>query len=254
MSRPSEDDPFVPGTYGRSFADVYDRWYPVDETSAAAVRRISSLAGPGGGVLELGVGTGRLAIPLATAGHPVHGMDASAEMLEVLRSKASGDLAIVAVLGDAGDALDWPEGPYDVVVAAFNLMFNLAEPAAQEGCFRAAAGVLAEGGALVVETFLPASIEQDERRLEVKEVSVERVVLIATDSAAGTGVVTGQHIELVDGEPVRLRPWRIRVVGLDELDALAAAAGLRLEERHGDWAGAEFDPQGAAHVSVYRRA
>jgi hypothetical protein len=79
------------------------------------------------------------------------------------------------------------------------------------------------------------------------------VVLIATDSDPATGVVIGQHIELVDGEPVRLRPWRIRVADPAELDRLAAVAGLELAERHADWSGTEFDPHGTAHVSVYRR-
>lgn len=249
----SEGDAFGPATYGRSFADVYDQWYPPDDETAAAVRRLSSLAPAGGSILELGVGTGRLALPLAGEGHVVVGFDASEEMLAQLRAKQVQGTSVRTALGDAGVPSDWPEGPFDLVVAAFNLVFNLVDRDAQARCFSAAAGVLAPGGRLVVETFLPAPLEERQRHLEVREVSADRVVLIATDADPSDGVVTGQHIELVDGAAVRLRPWRIRVATLQELDAFAADAGLVLEERHADWRGAPYDPHGAGHVSVYRK-
>ena len=85
-------------------------------------------------------------------------------------------------------------------------------------------------------------------------VTAESVVLIATEADPSDGVVTGQHIELRDGAPVRLRPWRIRVTGPDELDAWANEAGLVLGERRADWEGTPYDPHGAGHVSVYRLA
>ena len=244
---------FDPGTYGRSFAEVYDQWYPSDSTTDAAVQRIAELAGESGSVLELGVGTGRLALPLAARGYRVHGLDASPEMLEVLATKAAeAGVAVPSSLGDVADPTAWPEGRFDVVAAAFNLLFNLASAKEQARCFEAAAAALSPGGAFVVETFLPAPLERRERRLEVREVTAAGVVLIATDSDPEEGVVTGQHIELVDGEPVRLRPWRIRVAGVEELDEMAAAAGLRLAQRHADWSGSPFDPHGAGQVSTYR--
>src|SRR5690606_5445688 len=134
---------FDAGTYGRSFAEVYDRWYPAEGSTEAAVRRLAELAGPAGRVLELGVGTGRLALPLAAAGLSVTGMDASPGMLAVLRRKAEGSAtigagAVATVLGDVGSPADWPEGPVDLVVAAFNLVFNLVDAGAQRACFEAA--------------------------------------------------------------------------------------------------------------------
>lgn len=256
MRMASNDPAFGPGTYGRSFADVYDDWYPPDGSTGAAVQRIAELAGTGGRVLELGVGTGRLAIPLADRGLRVTGMDASEEMLDLLRAKSQrdGSPAVATALGDVGTPTDWPEGPFDVVVAAFNLVFNLTDGEAQAKCFRAASSVLAPGGALVVEAFIPAPMEHRERALEVREVAADRVVLIATDSEPSAGVVTGQHIELIDGAPVRLRPWRIRVAGVAELDGYASSAGLAVGDRYGDWAGAPYDPHGRGHVSVYRRS
>lgn len=251
---------FDPGTYGRSFAEVYDEWYPSDASTDAAVQRIAHLAGGSGAdtgrgsVLELGVGTGRLAIALAERGCRVHGLDASVEMLELLAAKSSeAGVQVPSSLGDVADPTAWPEGRFDVVVAAFNLLFNLGSAKEQARCFDAAAAALAPGGSFVVETFLPAPLEQRERRLEVREVTAAGVVLIATDSDPEDGVVTGQHIELADDEPVRLRPWRIRVAGVEELDEMAGAAGLTLVARHADWSGSPFDPHGAGQVSTYRR-
>jgi SAM-dependent methyltransferase len=245
---------FGPGTYGRSFAEVYDDWYPSDSATDAAVRRIAELAGRSGRVLELGVGTGRLAIPLALQGCRVHGVDASSEMLDVLDAKAAAaGVRLPCSLGDVAEPTAWPEGPFDLVAAPFNLLFNLGSAKEQARCMEAAATALAPGGSFLVETFLPAPLERRERRLEVREVTAAGVVLIATDSDPEGGVVTGQHIELVDGEPVRLRPWRIRVAGVEELDEMAAAAGLELVERHADWSGTPFDPHGANQVCTYRR-
>jgi len=242
---------FDAATYGRSFADVYDDWYPDDDATAAAVGHIVALAGPGATVLELGVGTGRLALPLAAAGLVVVGLDSSPEMLARLRAKDPGR-TVQVVDGDVADPARWPVGPVDVVVAACNLICNLADAAAQERCVHTAALRLRPGGRLVVEAFVPAPLQRG-RHLEVSEVRGDAVIMIATDADPGTGVVTAQHMEFRDGEPVRLRPWRIRVTRPEEVDAWAAAAGLVLESRHADWSGTPFDPQGSSQVSVYVR-
>nr|AGC71183.1 methyltransferase [uncultured bacterium A1Q1_fos_568] len=260
------DDGFGPDTYGRGFADVYDRWYPPDDSTDQAVRLISELAGPAGHVLELGVGTGRLAVPLAAAGHTVVGLDSSAEMLEQLAAKLgpdSTDLSagradrgrIDARLVDLADAgSEWPPGPVDVVVAAFNLICNLVDPATQESLFLRCARVLRPGGRLVVETFVAEPVERRERHLEVRQVTADAVVLIASDTDPVLSLVTGQHIELRDGEPVRLRPWRLRFTSPDELDRWAVAAGFTLEAVWSDWAGTTSDGHDASatRIACYR--
>lgn len=253
---------FHGATYGDGFADVYDRWYPADPSTAAAVRRLSSLAGPGARVLELGVGTGRLALPLAAAGHTVVGVDASAAMLERLAENAAGlpADAVRAVQVDLASDDAWPEGPYGLVVAAFNLVCNLVEPTHQAALFRRAAAVLVPGGHLVVETFLAAPLQHRERHLELRRVDADGVVLIASDTDPDAGVVTGSHIELRDGEPVRLRPWRLRITAPDELDRWASQAGLERVAVWSDWAGtvlADVEADGgagdaAARVACYR--
>ena len=238
--------------YGRSFAEVYDRWYPADGATAAAVSVLNELAPAGSTVLELGVGTCRLALPRAAAGHAVTGMDASVEMLDVLAAKDP-DGTVARVLGDVADPDAWPPGQFDLVVAVFNLLLNLPDQAAQERCVGAAADSLAPGGHLVVETAAPALPERREQRLDVRHVDAESVVLIATDADPATGAVLGQHIELVDGEPVRLRPWRVCACSPADVDRWATAAGLELVARRWAWdAPAGLDATDAP-VGVYRR-
>lgn len=244
-------------TYGRSFADVYDEWYSDDATTATCVARLVELAGPGAGVLELGVGTGRLAIPLARAGMSVTGMDSSPEMLAALAAKCAGgpsgsEVQVRALQGDAADPDQWPEEEFDLVVAATDLLLNLVEDGAQRRCLDLCASHLRPGGHLVVEGVLAVATEPAERGLEVKEVTTERVVLIVTEGR-GDGVVDGSHVELRDGEPVRLRPWSVRPLPLSTLDRWAASVGLELVSRHADWSGTPFDPDGRSHVSTYRR-
>jgi len=251
------DGDFSATTYGASFADVYDDWYPADTTTDQVVTRVGELADASAHVLELGVGTGRLALALAAAGHLVVGVDSSPEMLDRLGAKlaAAPDARdrILAVHADLAEPATWPHGPFDVVLAAFNFICNLSDPDDQRQAFRSAASVLAPGGWFLVESFLPAPVQDRRHDLTVREVTADRVVLIATDSDPATGVVTGQHIELVDNAAVRLRPWRIRSTRTDELDRWAAEAGLELIGRDADWSGAPFASDGAGQVSRYRR-
>lgn len=240
-----------PAAYGRNFADVYDEWYP-DAPVRQIVQRLGELTQRGARVLELGVGTGRLALPLAAAGFEVSGIDSSAEMLAILAAKPGGSV-IAVTHGDAAARGSLPRGPFSLVLAAYNLMFNLANRDAQSSCFREVAEVLSGDGALVVEAFVPAPLEAS-RELVTRSVGDESVVLIATETDPPNAAVRGAHIEL-SNNGVRVRPWRICVASPDELDAMATAAGLELAERHASWAGETFVPGSSDHhVSVYRPA
>ena len=296
--------PFDPATYGRSFADVYDAWYPPDAATAAAIDAVALLAGPGGSVLELGVGTGRLALPLAARGLAVIGVDASTAMLDVLAGKDPAG-TVGRVLADIGDpdatqahlhgpdhgftaatasstadagssdprtadeptpvtstnaanaanaAGAWPSGPFDVVLAACNLVCNLTDPHRQAACIRGAADRLKPGGHLVVEAFEPAPLVAGPQ-LAVSEVRADAVVLIATHADPSTGVVVGNHVELRDGEPVRLRPWSIRAVAPAEIDRWAVDAGLELVRRTAGWAIADTGEGASTNglVATYRK-
>ena len=236
-------------TYGRSFADIYDEWY-ADQDPSPAVDLLFRLGAGPSQVLELGIGTGRLAIALSAAGHSVTGIDPSAEMLERLRAKP-GASAIDARLGDATDANTFPPGPFDWVIAAFNLVCNLEDRAAQASCLVAARSVLAAGGRFVVEAFVPNPPPERQRDLITRTVDADHVVLIATDTDPATSTIVGSHIELRDGS-IRLRPWRVCYFTPDELDRLADAAGFVLDARWADFDGSEFvASETASHVSVY---
>ncbi len=245
---------FGPETYGEGFADVYDDWYPHAEETPAAVAALAGLAGPGA-VLELGAGTGRLAIPLAAGGRRVVAVDASPAMLERLRAKPGGDAveAVVADLARLDEAA--VDGPFALAVLAVNTLFNVADAAGQQALVRAVASLLAGDGALVVEALVPdPDPAGPQGTVEPVRIEVDRVVLRVARGARRTQSITGQHVVITEDGGVRLRPWLLRYVTPDELDAMAAAAGLALAERWRDWTGAPFAPGDRRHVSVYRPA
>ena len=241
-------DGYGPSTYGDGFADVYDDWYadvsPPELTAAFLARRVD------GPVVELGSGTGRLAAPLRATGTPVVGIDASEAML---RRSVGRDAGVPVVVADMRRP-PVRAGGAGAVLVAFNTLFNLPTAEAQAGALARAAAIVAPAGVVVVEAFVPAEPAGDERdeRVEVVRLAADVVVLriSRTDHTAGT--VSGQHVELRDGAPVRLRPWHLRYTDPAGLDELAAGAGLGLVERFADWSEAPFDDRSATHVSVYR--
>ena len=140
-----------PESYGEAFADVYDDWYRDVSDVAGTVEALRGIAGDGP-VLELGVGTGRIALPLAAAGTVVDGVDASPSMLAILASKDPGG-SVRAVLGDM--AAPPVRGPYRAVFATFNTFFNLWRAEDQARCVASAAGLLTPDGVSAVEVFVP---------------------------------------------------------------------------------------------------
>jgi SAM-dependent methyltransferase len=263
-------DDFGPGSYGDAFADVYDQWYPDVTDLDACVARVADLARDAtagrGSVLELGVGTGRLALPLAELGLAVTGVDASAAMLERVATKpgaarlrvVAGDMADLDASDlDGGGARDGFGPPFQVVLIAYNTLFNLADDLAQARCLTGAAARLAPAGRLVIETFVPAEeTDPDDpgrptpAALSVSRVTESEVVLNASVHDAAAQTVVGQHIQLTSSG-TRLRPWRIHYLHPDQLDALARRAGLVPLERWRDWHGTAFDDDSQTLISVY---
>jgi SAM-dependent methyltransferase len=245
-------------TYGEAFADVYDEWYAAISDVDATVATLLELAGAGP-VLELAVGTGRLAVPLARAGAgrrlAVSGIDASAAMLARLAARDP-DRLVETVIGDM--AADLPHGPFSLVVIAYNSLFNLTEASAQAACFAAVASRLARHGRFVVEAFVPDEPFPDGDAVEVRSMTAERIVLSVTRNTAATQSAAGQFVEFAGGPgenaTVRLRPWAIRYATPAQLDAMASTAGFTLEHRWEDFARQPFTPDSARHVSVYRLA
>jgi SAM-dependent methyltransferase len=236
--------------YGDAFADVYDAWYSDVSDVEATVEALLAMAG-GGPVLELGVGTGRIAAPLAARGVEVHGVDASAAMLARLAGRPGG-AAVRAWHGDMSVlALDGAP-PFRLAFAAFNTFCNLASERAQRRCFRRVAAILEPGGRFVVEMFVPGEIAGG-HAIEVARADAatgELLLRVSTTDPAHQRV-EGRHVEVRHGR-VRTRPWRLRWATPAELDDMATSAGFALERRHGGWREEPF-AESDLHVSVWRR-
>lgn len=247
---------YTGATYGEGFADVYDDWYPgvsdVDATVALVERLARRSRARNARVLELGAGTGRLAIPLAQRRLDVVALDASPSMLARLRARDP-ECLVAIVEGDVVDEM--PSGPFDAVLIAYNTFFGaLLDADRQQACFAAVASRLAPKGTFVVEAFVPDDPPRSGSQVEVRSMTATEVVLSVSTHDAGDQRAHGHFVELRDGEPVRLRPWSVRYATPDQLDAMATRAGLRLADRWEDVAATPFAPHSARHVSCYRPA
>jgi SAM-dependent methyltransferase len=237
-----------PGLFGRQWAADYDT--PGNPDPAPAVEFLAGLAGDGP-VLELAIGSGRVALPLAARGIAVEGIEASPEMVDLLRAKPGGDSVPVTV----ADMADVPvTGPYPLVYLVFNTLFNLTVKGRQEDCLRNVARVLTPGGRFVIEAFVPddAKFDREEREVQVRSVTEEEVTvrMHRYDRAAQTFV--RQTITFTDGG-VRLKPFGMRYQWPEQIDEMAAAAGLELEARYATWQRDGFGPDSTDHISVYRK-
>lgn len=235
--------------YGRAFADLFDDLYSGVLDTEAAVRCLGDLA-EGGPVLELGVGTGRLALPLAATGLAVHGVDASPEMLDALRAKP----------GSAGitvEQADFTEFSVDqrfsLAVLAFNTLFALPDQDAQVACFASVGRHLRPGGRFVIEAWVPdVGRFRAGRAVQPLVIGADRVVVeVAELDAVHQRMRTTKILSSADG--VRLLPANHRYAWPAELDLMARLAGLRLEHRWGDWTKGAFTGDSQEHISVYRK-
>jgi SAM-dependent methyltransferase len=240
-------------SYGDAFADVYDDWYEGISDVELTVVELLDLA-DGGPVLELGVGTGRLAVPLAeaglAAGVAVVGIDASEAMLARLAWRDPAGL-VTTVHGDIRH--DLPDGPFALVFVAYNTLFSLVDDGAQARCFVDVADRLRPGGRFVVEAFVPDDPPRKGDSVSVRSLAADHVVLSVSVNDPDNQAAAGQFIELSETGGVRLRPWSIRYSSPAQLDEYARAAGLALEQRWESFGRTAFDDESPRHVSVYRR-
>jgi SAM-dependent methyltransferase len=243
-------------TYGERYADVYDDWYAdVTDAEACADRVAAVVEEAGGGpVLELGVGSGRLALPMAARGLEVHGLDASPSMLDRLRAKPGGG-SIATTVGDMASVPLVDPPPFAVVLVAFNTLFNLTTEDAQRRCLRRVGELLVPDGRLLVEAFVPQDDLPDraERSVTPRHITADEVVLTVSQHDPVAQTITGQHVHLTEAG-TRLRPWHLRYLTPAQIDELAAGAGLALVERAAGWRGEPFGTGSEVHVSTYRRA
>jgi cyclopropane fatty-acyl-phospholipid synthase-like methyltransferase len=237
-------------TYGDRWADVYDTWVRARLDAAGTQAMVDLLAelAAGGRVLELGIGTGRIALPLAERGLEVHGIDASEAMVAKLRAKPRGD-AIPVTIGHFAD-VD-VDGAFDLIFVVFNTIFALGSQEDQIRCFSNAAKHLTAQGLFVLEAFVPDVTRFDNgQALRALRVSADEVGFEASLHDPVTQTVKTQHV-VVSEAGTRLQPVHIRYAWPTELDLMARLARLELRERWGGSDRAPFTASSGTHVSVY---
>jgi len=217
------------------------------EVLGPTVDRLVALA-DGGRALELAVGTGRVAVPLAARGVPVVGIELSQPMVDVLRTKVD-EATVPVVLGDMATAT--APGEFSLVYLVFNTISNLLTQEEQVACFRNAARHLAPGGCFVVELWVPELRSLPPGRQATVWLSEPGYIGLDTYDVLHQLVVS-HHFRFDEGRDARLGRSPHRYVWPAELDLMAQLAGLALETRHADWSGAEFTADSRSHVSVYR--
>ncbi|MCA1845411.1 MAG: class I SAM-dependent methyltransferase [Actinobacteria bacterium] len=235
-------------TYGDRIAEFYDDLYETVMDTTATVDLLEELARKGR-ALELGIGTGRVAVPLAARGVQVEGIDASEAMVEKLRRRPGGE-AIPVTMGDFADVE--VEGVFSLVYVPFTTFFALPSQTEQIRCLRNVAAHLEPGGSFVLDAFVP-----DIRRfhggqsVSAPKVEADRIMLDVARHDPVSQTIHSSHI-LLSERGVRLVPVMIRYAWPAELDAMALVAGLTLAERYADYARRPFQATSARHVSIYR--
>ena len=241
---------FDPGAYGASgIAEEYDALYADHWETDGAVECLVQLA-EGGRILELGIGTGRLALPLVARGAEVHGVEASPEMVAELRAKPGGDRIPVTMADfttvDAGAG-------FSLVLLSANTIFALPDQAAQVACFGNAARHLAPSGRFVIEAWVPDVGAFRHNRLVRPRITRADRMSIETAELDPVAQRMRTTQAVFSNGSVRLYPANHRYAWPAELDLMAQLAGLGTEHRWSDWARSPFSAASRAHVSVYRR-
>jgi SAM-dependent methyltransferase len=232
----------VAARYDESSADMFE-----PAVVEPAVELLAELAGDGR-ALELGIGTGRIALPLARRGVPVHGIELSRAMAARLRAKPGG-AEIGVTIGDF--ATTRVDGTFSVAYLVFNTIMNLTTQAEQVACFRNAAAHLEPGGCFVIEVGVPRLRRLPPgQTLQAFDLSETHWGVDEYDVAAQR--LVSHHLALVDGRLERLS-LPCRYVWPAELDLMAELAGMRLRERWSGWRREPFTGDSEQHVSVWEK-
>lgn len=242
---PGEDGYFdkrVAARYDESAAETFD-----PAVVDPIVDLLAELA-EHGSALELGIGTGRIALPLARRGVPVHGIELSKAMAARLRAKPGGGELEVTIGDFATTTVD---GTFSVAYLVFNTIMNLTTQAAQVACFKNVAAHLEPGGCFLVEVAIP-ELQKLPPGETIRAFHVSEKKWGFDEYEVANQKLTSHHFELVDGRAERLSiPFRY--VWPAELDLMAELAGLKLRDRWGGWKREPFTSESAQHVSIWER-
>ena len=234
-------------TYGDRVAEIYDNWY--SEASPQMVARLKELAG-GGPVLELGIGTGRVALPLREQGLEVHGIDASEAMVARLRAKPGGAL-IPVTIGNFAE-LGVSES-YSLIFVVFNTFFALSSQEAQVECFANVARQLRPGGLFLIEAFVPDQTRFTRGQIvQANKVGVNEVRMEVSQHDPLNQRTTSQLVVITE-HGIELYPVQVRYAWPSELDLMARLAGMRLRERWSNWKREPFTSESTRPISVWEK-
>jgi SAM-dependent methyltransferase len=235
-------DERIAATYDESTASVSDQ-----EALDPIVAFLEELAG-GGRALELGIGTGRVAIPLRRRGVPVHGIDLSPDMLAELRAKP-GSEDIGVTVGDF--ATTRVAGTFRLAYLLRNTIMNLTTQDAQVACFQNAAGHLEPGGCFVIEVIVPA-LQRLPPGETVRPFALTPAHLGFEEYDVATQIAISHHYWMLDGRAETLSA-PFRYVWPSELDLMARLAGMTLRERWSGWDRSAFTSDSTQHVSIWEK-
>lgn len=232
-------------TYGERIAGVYDQYY--SEYDSASVQVLAELA-DGGNALELGIGTGRIALPLLQTGISVHGIDISESMVAQLHAKPGGE-RIPVTMGNFADVK--VKGQFSLIYVVANTFYSLLTQEEQISCFQNAAKHLTPDGVFVIEAFFPeltrftsgqamraTHIGENEVRMDISMIELDKQL------------INSQHM-VINEQGTQFYPVRLRYSWPSELDLMARVSNLRLRVRWGDWRKNPFTSASRLPVSVY---
>jgi SAM-dependent methyltransferase len=232
----------VAESYDESAAEMFDPGV-VDPV----VDFLVELAGSGR-ALELGIGTGRIALPLALRGVPVHGIELSQAMVAALRTKPGGE-EIGVTIGDF--ATSTVDAKFSVAYLVFNTIMNLTTQAEQVACFRNVAAHLEPGGCFVIEVGVP-ELQRLPPGETVRAFHVSETSWGLDEYDVAIQGLTSHHFELVEGR-AELHSIPFRYAWPAELDLMAQLAGMTLRERWSGWEREPFTSDSRRHVSVWEK-
>jgi SAM-dependent methyltransferase len=236
--------------FGPRVAERFDERYAYQADPAVVGPMVDFLAelARGGRALELGIGTGRIALPLAQRGVPVHGIDLSEAMVARLQAKPGAE-AIGVTIGDF--ATTRVDGSFSLAYVVANTIMNLTTQEEQVACFRNVAAHLEAGGCFVVEVMVPRLRRLPPgERFQPFDVSPGHLGFDEYD-VARQGLVS--HHYWMEGERVEVLSPPFRYVWPSELDLMAQLAGMTLRERWADWHRRPFTSESDKHVSAWEK-
>lgn len=239
---------FTPESFGQLNAEDYDTHF--DPGNADQIVEFVKSYQPDGQILEFAIGTGRVALPLAAAGHKVIGIEGSQEMVAKMRAKPGG-ADVPTTIGDF--AHTEMSCQFDFVLLVYNTLFNLNSQDHQVACFKNAAKHLKPGGRFILECFVPDLTGfKDNQRVSTQRVGEDHAWLEAALHDPCAQKLHFQRIRITQ-RGVQLVPLPMRYAYPPEMDLMGQLASMPLEHRFEDWQKSAFTANSKSHISVYRK-